>query len=108
MWVSSTSPPNLSLISPLTTEIYYWTGITGNAHRQTHTETEFDPLPIQEKGLVKNQIQNAKTINLRYSVKRTSDSQLLSLAQSVEHGTLPRILGSADQFPIDSLFESQN
>ena len=45
---------SLSLIGPLTTEIYYQTGITGNTDthtdtqtdRQTHTETESDTLPI--------------------------------------------------------------
>ena len=52
MSVSSTFPPNLSLIGPLTTEIYYRTGITGNhrqtnteTDRQTQTETESDTLP---------------------------------------------------------------
>ena len=30
MWVSSTTPLNLSFIGPLTTEIYYQTGINGN------------------------------------------------------------------------------
>ena len=43
MWVSSTSPPNLSLIASLTMEIYYQTGHT---YRQTHTETESDTLPV--------------------------------------------------------------
>ena len=52
MWVFSTTPPNLSLIGLLTTEIYYWIGITGNTdtqtHRQTntHTESESDTIPI--------------------------------------------------------------
>ena len=46
MWVSLTSPPNLSLIGPLTTKIYYQTGITGN----TDTLTESDNLPIQNIG----------------------------------------------------------
>ena len=32
MWVLSITTPNLSLISSLTTEIYYRTEITGNAH----------------------------------------------------------------------------
>ena len=35
MWVYSVSPPSLSLIGPLTTEIYYWTGITTQTDRQT-------------------------------------------------------------------------
>ena len=39
-WASS--PPNLSLIGPLTAEIYYRTGITGN----TDTQTQSDILPI--------------------------------------------------------------
>ena len=44
MWVSSTSPLNLSLIGPLTTEIYYWTGITGitNIYTDRRTETHRD------------------------------------------------------------------
>ena len=46
MWVPSISPPNLSLIGQLRTEIYHQTEITGNAHIQTHTETESDILPI--------------------------------------------------------------
>ena len=41
MLVSIISPPNLSLIGPLTAQIYYWTGKkkTGNAqiHRLKHT-----------------------------------------------------------------------
>ena len=40
MWVSSISPPNLSLICPLTKEFYYRTGFTGNAHSQTHRQTQ--------------------------------------------------------------------
>ena len=52
MWVFSTSPSNLNLIGQLTTEIYYWTGITGNTdtqtdtHTHTHTHSESDTLPI--------------------------------------------------------------
>ena len=46
MWVYSTSPPNLSLIGLLTTDIYYQTGITGQIHRQTDTQTESDTLLI--------------------------------------------------------------
>ena len=75
----------MSLIGLLTTEIHYWTGITGYTHRQTHTETESDPLPKQS---VEKRIRNANTINLRYSVKRTSNTQLTALAQSVEHEIL--------------------
>ena len=48
MWVSSTSPPNLSLIGLLTTDIYYRTGITGNTDTQTDTQTETDVLPIYQ------------------------------------------------------------
>ena len=41
MWVYSYfSLPSLSLIGPLTTEIYYRTGITGNTERHTHTHTQ--------------------------------------------------------------------
>ena len=50
MWIPSISPPNLSLISPLTTEIYHRTEITANNHRQTHTKTESDTLPIYDIG----------------------------------------------------------
>ena len=50
MWVFSNSPPNLSLISSLTTEIYRRIEITGNTDTQTHTEThtqpESDTLPM--------------------------------------------------------------
>ena len=46
MWVSSFSPPNLSLIGPLTTEIYYQTGIPGNTDKQTESDT----LPLQDTG----------------------------------------------------------
>ena len=54
MKVSSSSPPNLSLIGPITTEVYYRTGITGNTDTQTdrqtdthvHTEIESDTLYI--------------------------------------------------------------
>ena len=42
MWVSSTSPPNFSLIDP--TEIYYQTEKTGNT--ETHTQTKSDTFPI--------------------------------------------------------------
>ena len=46
MCVSSTSPPNVSLIGSLTTEIY-WTGITGQTDTQTYTyiQTETDTFP---------------------------------------------------------------
>ena len=50
MWVPSISTPNLSLIGALSTEIYHQTEITGNAHRQTHIETESDILPKQVIG----------------------------------------------------------
>ena len=50
MWLSSICPPNLSLIGPLTREICYLTGITGNTDRHTYTQahiqTESDTLPI--------------------------------------------------------------
>ena len=64
MWVSYISPQNL--IGPLTTEIYYRTGIIGQTDRQSDrqtdrqtarqidTETESDNLPIQDKGWSKN------------------------------------------------------
>ena len=39
MWVYSTSPPSLSLMGSLTTEIYYRTGITGNTNTNIHTHT---------------------------------------------------------------------
>ena len=39
MLVSSTSPPNLSLIDLLITEIYYRTGIAGNTDTQTESDT---------------------------------------------------------------------
>ena len=53
MWVYLISPPSLSLIGPLTMDIYYRTGITENTDRQTdrqtdtqtHTQTESDTLP---------------------------------------------------------------
>ena len=50
MWITSISPPNLSLMDPPTTEIYYRTGITENTNtqRQTHTETEADTLPMYQ------------------------------------------------------------
>ena len=44
MWVSSNFPPKLSLIGPLTTEIYYRTGINGNI--QIDRQTKSDTLPI--------------------------------------------------------------
>ena len=40
MCVSSTFPPNLSLINLLKTEIYYRTGITGNTDRHAHRHTD--------------------------------------------------------------------
>ena len=40
MLLTSISPPNLSLIGSLTTEIYYQTGITGNTDRQTDRQTD--------------------------------------------------------------------
>ena len=43
-WYLLFQTPSLSLIGPLTTEIYYRTGITGNTG--THIETESDTLPI--------------------------------------------------------------
>ena len=46
MWVPSISPPTLSLIGLLTTEIYHRTEITGNALTDIHTDTESDILPI--------------------------------------------------------------
>ena len=39
MWASSIFQKTLSLISPLTTVIYYRTGITGKTDRQTHKQT---------------------------------------------------------------------
>ena len=39
MRIPFTSPPNLSLICPLTMEIYYRTGITGNTDRQSDRQT---------------------------------------------------------------------
>ena len=55
MWVLSISTPILSLVGPLTMEIYYQTGITGQIDkytgiRETNTQTESDTLPIQDKG----------------------------------------------------------
>ena len=47
MWIPSIAPPNLSLIGSLTMEIYYRTEITGIAHRQTYTQTEFDIFPVE-------------------------------------------------------------
>ena len=49
MWVYSLIPPSLSLIGPLTMEIYYRTGITGNTNTQTDTQTETDTFPIQDR-----------------------------------------------------------
>ena len=54
MWVYFISPPSLNLIGPVTTDIYYQRGITGNTdthththtNTHTHTETESDTLPI--------------------------------------------------------------
>ena len=40
MWVSSTAPPNLSLIGLLTTEIYQRTGFSGNTDTQTDKDIE--------------------------------------------------------------------
>ena len=40
----SISSPNENLIGLLTMEIYYRTGITGNADTQTHIQTESDTL----------------------------------------------------------------
>ena len=43
------SPPHLSLIGPLTTEIYYRTEKkTRYTDRQTHRETENDSLPLHD------------------------------------------------------------
>ena len=50
MWVSSTSPLNLSLIGSPTTEIYLRTGFSGNTDGHTQTQTESDSLPIQHIG----------------------------------------------------------
>ena len=44
IWVSSIFLPNLSLIGPLTTDIYYRTEITGQTN--THIENKSDTLPI--------------------------------------------------------------
>ena len=41
MWVSFIFPKNLSVVVPLTIEIYYWTGITRNTDRHTHTHTQW-------------------------------------------------------------------
>ena len=40
MWVFSTSPSDLSLIGPLTTEVYYRIGITRNTKTQKHKNTD--------------------------------------------------------------------
>ena len=48
MWRFSDFPANLSLVGPLTIEIYYRTGITGNTDRCTDTQTESDTLPIKD------------------------------------------------------------
>ena len=39
MWVYFISLPSLSLFGVLTMEIYYRTGIAGNAHKHIETET---------------------------------------------------------------------
>ena len=44
------SPQGLNLIDPLTTEIDYWTGFTGNTNTQTDRQTETDTLPIKDIG----------------------------------------------------------
>ena len=48
MWVFSITLPNLSLISSLTREIYYQTGISLETQTdiKTYTQTESDTLPI--------------------------------------------------------------
>ena len=40
MWVSSTLPPNLTLIGSLTREIDYRTGIARKTHTQTDRHTQ--------------------------------------------------------------------
>ena len=59
MWVSSIFPPNLSMISPLATEI-----IIGqeSLDRQTHTQTESDTLSIWDVGS-SNNIKDKKKIS---------------------------------------------
>ena len=54
MWVSSISPPKLSLIIPLTSEIQYRTEQKLETHTDTQTET--DTLPIQDIGSSKNHL----------------------------------------------------
>ena len=51
MWVSSIYPPNLSLIGPITTEIYYWREKNWK-HTNTHTDTqiETDTFPLYQVG----------------------------------------------------------
>ena len=56
MCISSTSPQNVSLIGPLTTEIYYRTRILEQTDRHTQTDTQTDTqtesytFPIQDIG----------------------------------------------------------
>ena len=67
MWVTTIFPPNLSFIIPLTTEMFYRTGITGNTdrhshtQRQTDTQTESDYVPKQDIGSSKKDKSNNKS-----------------------------------------------
>ena len=78
MWVSSISPQNLSLIGPLTMEIYYQTGITGKTI--IHTETESDPLPIKDIGLSNKGLEDRIELQIRHHWSIASADTYLSPA----------------------------
>ena len=69
MWVFSTFPPYLSLIGPLTTEIYDRTGITGNTKIHTDTQTETDTLSIYHIGSSKNNLPTSTYFDIQLSTK---------------------------------------
>ena len=96
MLVPSISPPNLSLIGPLTTQIYYLTGITvthRQAHRhtlethtdsQTHSQTESDTLLKQEIGSSrKRNTKNKKYRQTERQAEKQKDRQTQRLVNCV-------------------------
>ena len=83
MWVYSIFPPNLSLIGPLTMEIYYKTGIAG-----TDTQTDTHTLKLILSGGVKKEgriIQSTPSAHLLSLYLSLSLSPLVSLALSAFH-----------------------